>query len=487
VVVVAASLGVGGASLDPLVDHRPTPSPGGSVRAFASFGGLHVVGKTPRAVSLAWPPSTDLLFNHYEVDDSSSGPSGPWTSVGTLALASDASFFSDGLVPSNTYSWRVLEINTLGLSSTSNVLNETQPFPAHLSANLSGPATARLSWTNGAQYGSTIAFVAYTVLAALGGAPGVPLATITDVSTRTFTAPSLLPGSTYLFTLETTDRCAGASNCAANGPMTESSSSPSSVNTPLPVQATATASSPTIQSGQIENFSCSASGGAPPYTFAWTFGDGATGHGPVTSHVYRSTGSFTAQCAATDLLGSRATSSVTVTVTAPSGGGGGGGGGGSGGGSGNGSGNGSGGGSGHGNGTGNGTGPSHPPPPSGGHSSHVSAILFSPAASWLVAGAVLASVLLLLLFAIPRRRRSKRNRGQDLPPGASPEMPPPPSHLPIAAVAAETAPEPSMPPASPWVPPGVDDRIDFDVLWEQRDLRTPHGARRTGSTPDSSR
>ncbi len=66
--------------------------------------------------------------------------------------------------------------------------------------------------------------------------------------------------------------------------------------------------------GQSVTFTATASGGTPPYTFAWNFGDGATGSGGTVSHGYSQTGSFLVKLTTTDNVGSSVTAQHTVTV-----------------------------------------------------------------------------------------------------------------------------------------------------------------------------
>lgn len=72
--------------------------------------------------------------------------------------------------------------------------------------------------------------------------------------------------------------------------------------------------------GQQVNFIASATGGTPPYTFSWSFGDGTTG-GNLTSitHIYTSTGRFTAQVTVTDSIGGVRQVNLTVSVGTSSG------------------------------------------------------------------------------------------------------------------------------------------------------------------------
>jgi PKD repeat protein len=63
-------------------------------------------------------------------------------------------------------------------------------------------------------------------------------------------------------------------------------------------------------------FSASASGGAPPYTFNWSFGDNTqNASGSSVSHTYTSPGSYVATISVRDSVGNTATTGVFVTVT----------------------------------------------------------------------------------------------------------------------------------------------------------------------------
>ena len=83
-----------------------------------------------------------------------------------------------------------------------------------------------------------------------------------------------------------------------------------------PANLTASASgTPTSgQSPLAVNFSGSASGGAAPYTYQWTFGDGGSSTSQNPSHIYTSSGRYTATLTAVD--GNRTSATATVSVTA---------------------------------------------------------------------------------------------------------------------------------------------------------------------------
>lgn len=67
--------------------------------------------------------------------------------------------------------------------------------------------------------------------------------------------------------------------------------------------------------GQPVNFSVVASGGTPPYTYSWSFGDGGVG-GNLTNitHVYTTNGPFEAQVLVVDALGGTAYATLNISI-----------------------------------------------------------------------------------------------------------------------------------------------------------------------------
>lgn len=76
-----------------------------------------------------------------------------------------------------------------------------------------------------------------------------------------------------------------------------------------------TPSSP--QPGQTVSFTGSATGGSPPYSFSWSFGDGASATGNPVSHSYSAAGSYTATLRVTDSTSASVSSTQIITVTGP--------------------------------------------------------------------------------------------------------------------------------------------------------------------------
>jgi len=92
------------------------------------------------------------------------------------------------------------------------------------------------------------------------------------------------------------------------------------VTKPLTIASAITASftyAPAAPStGELVTFTATVSGGTPPYTYSWTFGDGGAGQGQVVSRPYASAGTFTVILTVTDIAQGSATVSKSIVVTA---------------------------------------------------------------------------------------------------------------------------------------------------------------------------
>src|SRR5438477_59864 len=86
------------------------------------------------------------------------------------------------------------------------------------------------------------------------------------------------------------------------------------VSTTPPLSATITASTSSAQVGQTVSFTASATGGTTPYSYAISFGDGATGTGRTPTYAYSTAGSYTVTVTVTDSGSPRANSLASITV-----------------------------------------------------------------------------------------------------------------------------------------------------------------------------
>jgi hypothetical protein len=111
------------------------------------------------------------------------------------------------------------------------------------------------------------------------GSPAEPIGTVSVTQTTTTTTTSIIPG-------------VNAGVVAALPP------------------GTAVAAATVVTFG----FSTQPSGGVPPYTVQWNFGDGQAGSGLVAPHTYATPGTFVTTATVSDGGGRSGTASTTVTV-----------------------------------------------------------------------------------------------------------------------------------------------------------------------------
>ena len=74
------------------------------------------------------------------------------------------------------------------------------------------------------------------------------------------------------------------------------------------------ASDGSVDVGASDSFSATFLGGTSPFTYAWSFGDGATGTGAAPAHAYALAGSYSVGVAVTDSTNATATATLTVQV-----------------------------------------------------------------------------------------------------------------------------------------------------------------------------
>ncbi len=270
---------------------------------------LICTGAGPTTISLNWGQSGYLFFNRYELQQSASGSSGPWTTIDKITSKSNTTDYVRNLSPSATYWWRIVDYDCCGATATSNVLQITQPASANLTFTKPTETTVRFVWNNLATYGGLVAFESYQLMESINGGSYSLAQAIYVNSTRSWTT-NLSPGD-YGFYLITTDKCG---SCSTPG-LSSSNSNTLNIIIPLPPSALASAQPATVDIGQVVSLTCSAAGGVPPYTYSWDFGDGFVGSGQTVTHVYSSPGMMNPACTVIDYEGAVAKSSTSVIVS----------------------------------------------------------------------------------------------------------------------------------------------------------------------------
>src|SRR5205823_1654459 len=87
---------------------------------------------------------------------------------------------------------------------------------------------------------------------------------------------------------------------------------------PPPISASFTLSPSSPSGGQSVSFTASASGGTPPYSYTWSYGDGSTGTGLQVTHTYHRDGTYQVALTVADSTVSTGTWVAPVVVgTAP--------------------------------------------------------------------------------------------------------------------------------------------------------------------------
>ena len=245
-------------------------------------------------------------------------------SSGTGPLSTDFSADAAGGTPPYTYAWSfgdgafgigptpqhtylvpgsyiatVIVTDQAGRSAIAGVSVTVRTSPMFLRASgdpTNGSAPLTTSFSESVQGG--VAPYAYTWSFGSGATSS------SESPTYTYTHPG-----TYVATVTVTDAAGDTQRAAVTilvGPATATLSALASA---LPSLANAS---------QAVSFLSGATGGTPPYSFTWNFGDGGTGSGPAPNHVYSIPGSYLTQLTVTDAAGHTATTLVSVRVIAPS-------------------------------------------------------------------------------------------------------------------------------------------------------------------------
>jgi hypothetical protein len=98
--------------------------------------------------------------------------------------------------------------------------------------------------------------------------------------------------------------------------VTQTTSTTTTTATPLlvPGAIVTTPAGTGLASATVFQFRLNPSGGVPPYTVSWNFGDGGAGAGLVAAHPYDAPGSFTATATVTDSKAISAVATLPVSI-----------------------------------------------------------------------------------------------------------------------------------------------------------------------------
>jgi uncharacterized delta-60 repeat protein len=163
-----------------------------------------------------------------------------------------------------------------------------QPSNAAVGATISPPVTVQIQ----DQWGNLVTTATNTVVLSLRNAPG---------ATLSGTPSKAAAGGVATFDDLTVDTAGTGYQLRANsGSLTEVDSTLFNILSVTPLQATSSAAPTSGPVPLTVNFTGSATGGVPPYSYAWTFGDGGTSAVQNPSHTYSGVGTFNAVLTVTD-------------------------------------------------------------------------------------------------------------------------------------------------------------------------------------------
>jgi PKD repeat protein len=255
--------------------------------------------------SLAYDPVGKRLILFGGINNSLELTAETWSFAGgawaNLAPAASPSARSDyGLALDATGTTLVL----VGGITNSSEANDTWAFEVPASVSLV-PSTTAYETSQAVTFTATAGGGTgpYNLLLEFGDGTGVQLSGPGPTFTTTHAYPE--PG-TYVASVTLTDAVgAGAKASTASihvsaGPAIVASVEPGVGEVGVPVAFAVNVTS----------------GGAPPLTYAWHFGDTSSGTGATPTHAYAAPGVYPVTVTATDALGGTANSSVTVTIEA---------------------------------------------------------------------------------------------------------------------------------------------------------------------------
>lgn len=300
----------------------PTPQTGGAwfLRIRATYGaGLFVDWLSGSPASIAFPINVTVVSPL--VVNVTANPSSPFTNQ-TFVFSCNVS----GGLPPYTYEWRSPLQFVVGTSPT-----------FQTSSSAAGSVTAwcfvgDAAGTQSSDSGSVVVTAAPPVTVTVT-ASASPVPVGTTVAFTCAAAGGTGAGFTYAWsgnavfgTGSTASQTFGAAgNYVATCTASDGGSGAVTINstivtvTPPPLQTTGSASHSWVYPGNLVSFSCAATGGVAPYTYTWTFTDGASASTQNPAHGFPAPGGPSGTCMAHDASGATGTVTLPVTVVPASG------------------------------------------------------------------------------------------------------------------------------------------------------------------------
>lgn len=292
-----------------------SPSYRSGVSPTATEDPISVAGYDSTSVALSWAETGDWCFADYEIQVATYSDNGPWTTIDTITSSGVTSLIDGGFSPGDTEWFEDVDVSNCGGGSTSsNVVEVTNPADATLTYTDATSSSVTLSWTDTATYGGLLSFDSYQVMEQVNGGGYSVKDTVTTQATTSDTVTGVTgldSGTDYQFYVVTTDQCVGCSS-------TWSTFSNSNTVTQLYLDPP-TASPAAVDVSQATELAISVGGGTSPYTYAWSglpSGCTSSSTSPL-SCTPTGAGSSTVTVTVTDSTGVSLTSlSVTVAVSA---------------------------------------------------------------------------------------------------------------------------------------------------------------------------
>lgn len=305
--VVLTSLGTASFAPHTRQDVPGTRTDSGSLSVHstpASLDPISALGIDPTAVSLSWLESADFCFDNYTLLWGTT--SNTMSTLTVITTQATTAFVKEYLTQATTYFFQIVDYaGCFGGSQSSNILEVTTPEIGALTYSMPSASSVNLHWTNTARYGGLLGFSSYTVMESINNASFSPVTAFTSASETSYTQNGLSASTYYKFAVQIADNQSQTPWTGTVGFETASG-----------LAASASVTQTSVDVGQTVTFTCSATGGTPPYSYSWTFGDGATGFGSPVSHSYSSPGLMSATCTVHDSEGNAVPAPpVTVTVS----------------------------------------------------------------------------------------------------------------------------------------------------------------------------